>query len=107
MQTSLAATQFAEAEGHPFQYMHCWDIMKDEPKWMDMKHNKGPLPVRCKHMMVVILSCRAPTQFLMQTLPPQLVMLERGLLVMITYIAYYIDLVYRDYIYCILDRLGT
>jgi hypothetical protein len=23
--------------------MHYWDIMKDEPKWMDMKHNKGPL----------------------------------------------------------------
>jgi hypothetical protein len=46
MQTSLAATQFAEAEGHPFQYMHCWDIMKDELKWMDMKHNKGPLPVQ-------------------------------------------------------------
>jgi hypothetical protein len=46
MKTSLAATQFAEAEGHPFQYMHCWDIMKDEPKWMDMKHNKGPLSVQ-------------------------------------------------------------
>jgi hypothetical protein len=46
MQTSLAATQFAEAEGHPFQYMHCWDIMKDEPKWMDTKHNKGPLSVQ-------------------------------------------------------------
>jgi hypothetical protein len=26
--------------------MHCWDIMKDEPKWMDTKHNKGPLPVQ-------------------------------------------------------------
>jgi hypothetical protein len=46
MKTSLTATQFAEAEGHPFQYMHCWDIMKDEPKWMDMKHNKGPLSVQ-------------------------------------------------------------
>jgi hypothetical protein len=46
MHTSLTTTQFAEAEGHPFQYMHCWDIMKDEPKWMDTKHNKGPLPVQ-------------------------------------------------------------
>jgi hypothetical protein len=46
MQTSLAATQFAEAKSHPFQYMHCWDIMKDELKWMDMKHNNDPLLVQ-------------------------------------------------------------
>jgi hypothetical protein len=24
-----------------FAFMHCWDIMKDEPKWQEMKHNKG------------------------------------------------------------------
>ena len=22
--------------------MHCYELMKDEPKWMDSKHNKGP-----------------------------------------------------------------
>jgi hypothetical protein len=21
--------------------MHCWDIMKDEPRWQEVKHNKG------------------------------------------------------------------
>jgi hypothetical protein len=24
--------------------MHCWDIMKDESKWMETKHNKVQLP---------------------------------------------------------------
>lgn len=33
LQTSLAATNFAEVEGHAFGFMHCWDRMKDEPKW--------------------------------------------------------------------------
>jgi hypothetical protein len=45
MQTSQIATQFGEAEGHPFSFMHCWDIMKDEAKWMETKHNKGQLPI--------------------------------------------------------------
>jgi hypothetical protein len=36
-----AASNFAGGEGYPFTFMHCWDIMKDELKWQDMKYNKG------------------------------------------------------------------
>jgi hypothetical protein len=33
MQMTQAASDFAGGEGYPFMLMHCWDIMKDEPKW--------------------------------------------------------------------------
>jgi hypothetical protein len=51
MQVSLAASAFGEGEGYPFAFMHCWDIMKDEPKWQPTKHNtaaqhiSSPVPV--------------------------------------------------------------
>ncbi|TVU35356.1 hypothetical protein EJB05_17242 [Eragrostis curvula] len=32
-----AATIFAGIYKHSFPYMHCWEIMKDEPKWQDPK----------------------------------------------------------------------
>src|SRR6266540_3075699 len=28
---------FAAVEQHNFALMHCWNILKDEPKWMDLK----------------------------------------------------------------------
>ncbi|KAJ1295423.1 hypothetical protein BS78_01G222800 [Paspalum vaginatum] len=34
-ETSLAASNFVDVEGHAFGYMHCWDVMKDEPKWCE------------------------------------------------------------------------
>jgi hypothetical protein len=40
LQTSEAAARFAAVEGHPFTFMHCWNELKDEPKWMDVA-NKG------------------------------------------------------------------
>ncbi|CAO2199954.1 unnamed protein product [Urochloa humidicola] len=33
--TTLAATNFAGVETHPFAYLHCWNIMKDSPNWQD------------------------------------------------------------------------
>jgi hypothetical protein len=39
MQVSPAASAFGEGEGCPFVFMHCWDLMKDEPKWQPTKHN--------------------------------------------------------------------
>ncbi|KAL6659721.1 hypothetical protein ACP70R_002550 [Stipagrostis hirtigluma subsp. patula] len=35
--TTHAAANFGSIHKHPFPYMHCWDIMKDEPKWQDPK----------------------------------------------------------------------
>ena len=32
-----AATDFANVEKHNFTLMHYWQIMKDEPKWMELK----------------------------------------------------------------------
>ena len=32
-----AATDFASVEKHNFTLMHYWQIMKDEPKWMELK----------------------------------------------------------------------
>ena len=32
-----AATDFASVEKHNFTLMHCWQILKDEPKWMELK----------------------------------------------------------------------
>jgi len=34
-QTSLAASRFAAIEKKPFHFLHCWAILKDQPKWMD------------------------------------------------------------------------
>eukprot|EP00267_Zea_mays_P031122 XP_008663107.2 uncharacterized protein LOC103641541 [Zea mays] len=33
--TSLAASRFAAIEKKPFHFLHCWAILKDQPKWMD------------------------------------------------------------------------
>ncbi|WVZ98928.1 hypothetical protein U9M48_044298 [Paspalum notatum var. saurae] len=35
LQTLWAASNFADLEGHPFGLLHCWDLLKDEPKWRD------------------------------------------------------------------------
>jgi len=35
--TTLAASIFAGVLKHNFGYLHCWEIMKDEPKWQDRK----------------------------------------------------------------------
>ena len=32
-----AAADFVSVEKHNFTLMHCWQIMKDEPKWMELK----------------------------------------------------------------------
>ncbi|KAJ1268443.1 hypothetical protein BS78_07G135700 [Paspalum vaginatum] len=39
--TSLAASNFVDVEGHAFGYMHCWDVMKDEPKWREPTEAAG------------------------------------------------------------------
>ncbi|WVZ77282.1 hypothetical protein U9M48_025167 [Paspalum notatum var. saurae] len=39
--TSWAAANFADLEGHAFQFMHCWDLLKDEPKWRDPPEPEG------------------------------------------------------------------
>ena len=38
LQTTLAASNFASIWKHNFAFMHCWHIMKHEPKWQDPKH---------------------------------------------------------------------
>ncbi|KAJ1266422.1 hypothetical protein BS78_08G149900 [Paspalum vaginatum] len=35
--TVEAAAQFAVIEKHNFTLMHCWNILKDEPKWLELK----------------------------------------------------------------------
>lgn len=35
LHTSLAASRFASIEKRSFHFLHCWAILKDEPKWMD------------------------------------------------------------------------
>jgi hypothetical protein len=42
--TSLAATRFVAVEKKPFHFLHCWTILKDQPKWMDhhMGHQNPP-----------------------------------------------------------------
>ena len=37
LQTTHAAATFASVLQHSFAYLHCWDIMKDEPKWQHPK----------------------------------------------------------------------
>jgi hypothetical protein len=47
-QTSLAATWFAAVEKKPFHFLHCWSILKDQPKWMDQHmgyQNPPPNPI--------------------------------------------------------------
>jgi hypothetical protein len=39
MQVSPTTSAFGKGEGCPFVFMHCWDLMKDEPKWQPTKHN--------------------------------------------------------------------
>jgi hypothetical protein len=41
MQTAQGTSDFAQGERHPFLFMHCWEIMKDEPKWQETKQTKG------------------------------------------------------------------
>ena len=36
MHTSLALANFADIEPYLFFYMYCWDLLKDEPKWMEL-----------------------------------------------------------------------
>jgi len=36
LQTSLALAIFADIEEYLFIYVHCWDLLKDEPKWMEL-----------------------------------------------------------------------
>jgi hypothetical protein len=38
LQTSLALANFAEIEQYPFIYMHCWDLLKDKLKWMELNY---------------------------------------------------------------------
>ncbi|WVZ93109.1 hypothetical protein U9M48_039117 [Paspalum notatum var. saurae] len=38
-----AAANFAAIEKHNFSLMHCWHILKDEPKWLDLKRNMDRL----------------------------------------------------------------
>jgi len=35
--TTRAASNFAGVMEHNFAFLHCWEIMKDEPKWQDPK----------------------------------------------------------------------
>jgi hypothetical protein len=41
MQTNKVAATFAGVEGHSFQFMHCWDLLKDEPKWQDVNQRSA------------------------------------------------------------------
>ncbi|PVH48216.1 hypothetical protein PAHAL_4G279500 [Panicum hallii] len=34
--TASALANFADIEQYPYIYMHCWDLLKDEPKWMEL-----------------------------------------------------------------------
>ncbi|TVU34056.1 hypothetical protein EJB05_15881, partial [Eragrostis curvula] len=35
--TTQAAVTFAAILKHQFSYLHCWELMKDEPRWQDAK----------------------------------------------------------------------
>ncbi|TVU33323.1 hypothetical protein EJB05_25133 [Eragrostis curvula] len=35
--TTQAAATFAAVLKHQFSYLHCWELMKDEPRWQDAK----------------------------------------------------------------------
>jgi len=40
-QTTMAAATYAGVENTNFPYMHCWEFLKDEPKWQDLRPSKG------------------------------------------------------------------
>jgi len=40
--TTHAAANFSAVQKHNFAYMHCWNVMKDEPKWQDPKPRSFP-----------------------------------------------------------------
>lgn len=42
LQTSLVVIRFGSVEKKPFDFLHCWDVLKDEPKWVD--HHIGQQP---------------------------------------------------------------
>jgi hypothetical protein len=44
LQTSLATSTFAAIEKKSFHFLHCWAMLKDQPKWMDshMGHQNQP-----------------------------------------------------------------
>jgi hypothetical protein len=37
-------TYFADIEKRNFSLMHCWNILKDEPKWIELKRNMDDKP---------------------------------------------------------------
>ncbi|CAO2201670.1 unnamed protein product [Urochloa humidicola] len=39
--TTAAASDYAAVVGHSFPYLHCWNLMKDEPKWREPKGKAG------------------------------------------------------------------
>jgi hypothetical protein len=39
-----AATYFADIEKQNFSLMHCWNILKDEPKWIELKRRMDEKP---------------------------------------------------------------
>ncbi|CAN6270842.1 unnamed protein product, partial [Urochloa humidicola] len=39
--TTAAASDYAAVVGHSFPYLHCWNLMKDEPKWREPKGRAG------------------------------------------------------------------
>jgi len=40
-----AAVDVASVEKHNFTLMHCWKILKDEPKWMELKRKMDTLKI--------------------------------------------------------------
>jgi len=40
-----AAADFASVEKHNFTLMHCWKILKDDPKWMELKRKMDTLKI--------------------------------------------------------------
>jgi hypothetical protein len=39
-----AAAYFVEIEKRNFSLMHCWNILKDEPKWIKLKRRMDDKP---------------------------------------------------------------
>jgi hypothetical protein len=51
LQTSLAAPRFEAIEKKLFHFLHCWAILKDQPKWMDnhlghQNQHANPVPTQ-------------------------------------------------------------
>ena len=38
MQTAEALTLFASVQARPFTMTHCWNILKNEVKWLDLQN---------------------------------------------------------------------